>query len=55
MAVGPERKNPERDFLYAAFVGAGSTQARAYLIIVRGLFVFLITANSTRLEFAGPQ
>jgi hypothetical protein len=26
------------------------TQARAYLIMIRGLFLFLITANSTRLD-----
>ncbi len=26
------------------------TQARAYLIMIRGLFLFLIIANSTRLD-----
>jgi hypothetical protein len=45
----------ERDFLGWCVRGCWVTQARAYLIMIRGLFLFLKTANSTILDLAGPR
>jgi len=48
-------KKSRTGFLGCCIRGCWVTQARAYLIIVRGLFVFLKTANSTRLDLASPH
>jgi len=48
-------KKSRAGFLGGCIRGCWVNQARAYLIIVRGLFVFLITANSTRLDLASPH